>query len=68
MTFLVRLYERMGSAIALPLAFVVEAALVLALGLSKFQSFNNIFFYVMGKALTGKLSYTRTGLVYFVQS
>ena len=56
--FVARLYECTGRAIALPLAFAAAAW-------TKCQSFTLKVFKVMGKALSGEQSYTRTGLVDF---
>ena len=57
--FLARLYERTGKAIALPPA----SALTLAAAWTKCLSFTLKFFKVMGKALSGELFCTWTGLV-----
>ena len=55
---LARLYECTGRAVALPQVLVLVGAVW-----TECQSFTLKFFKVMGKALSGELSYTQTGLV-----
>ena len=61
--FLACLYKCTGRAIALLPAWALALAAALAVASALAKVFMLKFFYMMGKALTGELSYTQTGLV-----